>query len=270
MKKKALLAKKYIQERSKTKPKIGVILGSGLGTLTKSITVERSLDYDNIPHFPAATVEFHKGRLILGTLRGKPIAAMQGRFHYYEGYSAKEIALPVLVMKMLGIKTLIVSNACGGLNPDFSPGELMLIKDHINLIPDNPLRGKNDKKLGPRFPDLYGCYNSKLISIAEQVAREHKLPIHKGVYAAVSGPNLETNAEYRFLRIIGADAVGMSTVPEVLMARYLKMRVLGISVITDMGIADSVKPVSIVKIFRAAAKAEPELTKLVRGVVARL
>jgi len=270
VKKKALLAKKFIQERSKTKPKIGIILGSGLGTLTKSITVERSLDYDNIPHFPTATVEFHKGRLILGTIKGKPIVAMQGRFHYYEGYSAKEITLPVLVMKMLGVKTLIVSNACGGLNPNFSPGELMLIKDHINLIPDNPLRGQNDKKLGPRFPDLYECYNSKLISIAEQVARENKLPIHKGVYAAVPGPNLETNAEYRFLRIIGADAVGMSTVPEVLMARYLKIRVLGVSVITDMGIADSVKPVNIVKIFRAAAKAESKLTKLVRGVIARL
>jgi purine-nucleoside phosphorylase len=270
VKKKALLAKKYIQERTKTKPKIGIILGSGLGTLTKSITVERSLDYDNIPHFPTATVEFHKGRLILGTIKGKPIVAMQGRFHYYEGYSAKEITLPVLVMKMLGVKTLIVSNACGGLNPDFSPGELMLIKDHINLIPDNPLRGKNDKKLGPRFPDLYECYNSKLISIAEQVARENKLPIHKGVYAAVPGPNLETNAEYRFLRIIGADAVGMSTVPEVLMARYLKIRVLGVSVITDMGIADSVKPANIVKIFRAAAKAESKLTRLVRGVIARL
>jgi len=270
VKKKALQAKKYIQERSKIKPKIGIILGSGLGTLTKSINVERSLDYDIIPHFPTATVEFHKGRLILGTLRGKPIVAMQGRFHYYEGYSAKEIALPVLVMKMLGIKTLIVSNACGGLNPDFSPGDLMLIKDHINLIPDNPMRGKNDKKLGPRFPDLYECYNSRLINLAEKVARENRLPIHKGVYAAVPGPNLETNAEYRFLRIIGADAVGMSTVPEVLMARYLKIRVLGISVVTDMGIADSVKRVSIVKVFRAAAKAEPKLTKVVRGVVARL
>jgi len=270
VKKKALQAKKYIQERSKIKPKIGIILGSGLGTLTKSINIERSLDYDIIPHFPTATVEFHKGRLILGTLRGKPIVAMQGRFHYYEGYSAKEIALPVLVMKMLGIKTLIVSNACGGLNPDFSPGDLMLIKDHINLIPDNPMRGKNDKKLGPRFPDLYECYNSRLINLAEKVARENRLPIHKGVYAAVPGPNLETNAEYRFLRIIGADAVGMSTVPEVLMARYLKIRVLGISVVTDMGIADSVKRVSIVKVFRAATKAEPKLTKVVRGVVARL
>jgi purine-nucleoside phosphorylase len=270
VRKKAHQAVKYIQERSKTKPKIGIILGTGLGRLTKNIIVEKALDYDRIPHFPAATVEFHKGRLILGSLKRKPIIAMQGRFHYYEGYSAKEIVLPVLVMKMLGVKTLIVSNACGGLNPDFSTGELMLIKDHINLIPDNPLRGQNDAKLGPRFPGLYDCYNSKLIRLAERVAREQKLLLRKGVYAAVPGPNLETNAEYRYLRTIGADAVGMSTVPEVLMARYLKIRVLGISVITDMGIADSVKPVSLVKIFKAAAKAEPTLTRVVQGIVARL
>lgn len=270
MRKKAHQAVKYIQERCKTKPKIGIILGTGLGRLTKNIIIEKALAYNRIPHFPAATVESHKGRLILGSLKRKPIVAMQGRFHYYEGYSAKEIVLPVLVMKMLGVKTLIVSNACGGLNPDFSTGELMLIKDHINLIPDNPLRGKNDAKLGPRFPDLCDCYNPKLIRLAERVAREQKLLLRKGVYAAVPGPNLETNAEYRYLRIIGADAVGMSTVPEVLMARYLKIRVLGISVITDMGIADSVKPVSLVKIFKAAAKAEPTLTKVVQGIVARL
>ena len=270
MRKKAQQAIKYIKEQSKTKPRIGIILGTGLGRLTKSILVEKAIHYDHIPHFPAATVEFHKGRLILGRLRRKPIIAMQGRFHFYEGYSAKEIVLPVLVMKMLGVKTLIVSNACGGLNPDFSAGELMLIKDHINLIPDNPLRGPNDPKLGPRFPDLYDCYNSKLICLAEQVARAQKIKIHKGVYAAVPGPNLETNAEYRYLRIIGADAVGMSTVPEVLMARYLRLKVLGISVITDMGIADSVKPVRLTKIFKAAAQAEPTLTRLVQGVVARL
>jgi purine-nucleoside phosphorylase len=171
-------------------------------------------------------------------------------------------------MKMLGVKTLLVSNACGGLNPDFSAGELMLIKDHINLIPDNPLRGVNDPKLGPRFPDLYNCYDSKLIALAERIARELQLTVRKGVYAAVPGPNLETNAEYRYLRIIGADAVGMSTVPEVLMARYLKLRVLGISVITDMGIADSMKPVSLVKILKA--KAQPTLTRVIQGVVARV
>jgi purine-nucleoside phosphorylase len=270
VRKKAQQAVQFIRERSKTEPKIGIILGTGLGKLTKSIIIEKSLDYDHIPYFPAATVEFHKGRLILGQLKRRPIVAMQGRFHYYEGYSAKEIVLPVLVMKMLGVKTLIVSNACGGLNPDFRAGDLMLIKDHINLIPDNPLRGPNEPKLGPRFPDLYDCYNPKLIALAERVAREQKLTVRKGVYAAVSGPNLETNAEYRYLRIIGADAVGMSTVPEVLMARYLKMKVLGISVVTDMGIADSVKPANLVKIFRAAAKAEPMLTRMVQGVVASL
>ena len=270
MRKKAQQAVKYIQERTKSKPKIGIILGTGLGKLTKSIAIEKSLHYENIPHFPKATVEFHKGRLILGRLKRKSIVAMQGRFHYYEGYSAKEIVLPVAVMKMLGVRILIVSNACGGLNPDFSAGDLMLIKDHINLIPDNPLRGPNDPKLGPRFPDLYNCYDSKLILLAERIAREQKLSLRKGVYAAVPGPNLETNAEYRYLRIIGADAVGMSTVPEVLMARYLKLRVLGISVITDMGIADSVKPVSLVKILKAAAKAEPTLTRVIQGVVAGL
>ena len=270
MRKKAQEAVKYIRDHAKTTPKIGIILGTGLGKLIKSIAIEKTLKYDCIPHFPDATVESHKGRLILGHLKRKAIVAMQGRFHYYEGYSAKEITLPVLVMKMLGVRTLIVSNACGGLNPDFATGELMLIKDHINLIPDNPLRGQNDGRLGPRFPDMYDCYNSRLIHLAEKVARDGKITLRKGVYAAVSGPNLETNAEYRYLRTIGADAVGMSTVPEVLMARYLTMKVLGISVITDMGIADSVQPVSLIKIFKAAAQAEPQLTRLVQGVVARL
>lgn len=248
---------------------MGIILGTGLGRLTKSIRNADSIDYSSIPNFPAATVGFHRGRLITGTLRGKPVMTMQGRFHYYEGYGAREIVLPVLVMKLLGVRTLIVSNASGGLNPDFRPGDLMLIKDHINLMPDNPLRGPLERGLGSRFPDLYDCYNSKLMKIAEQTGREHKIPLHKGVYAAVAGPNLETSAEYRFLRIIGADAVGMSTVPEVLMARFLKIKVLGISVITDMGIADSVKSVSIVKVIKPAARAEPKLTELVLNVIAR-
>lgn len=269
MKDRARQAAAYIKEHTRVRPSIGIILGSGLGRLTRSIRNADSIDYRSIPNFPAATVEFHKGRLIIGTLRGKPVITMQGRFHYYEGYAAKEIALPVLVMKLLGVRTLIVSNAGGGLNPDFRPGDLMLIKDHINLLPDNPLRGSLERGLGPRFPDLYDCYNSKLIDIAEQIGRERKIPLRKGVYAAVAGPNLETNAEYRFLRIIGADAVGMSTVPEVLMARFLKIKVLGISVITDMGIADSVKPVSILKIIKAAARAEPRLTELVLSVIAR-
>jgi purine-nucleoside phosphorylase len=270
VKKKAAEAIKYIREKSRLKPNIGIILGTGLGKLAKTINIAKSIPYSSIPHFPTSTVEFHKGRLILGTLKNRKIVAMQGRFHYYEGYSAKEIAFPVLVMKSLGVKKLIVSNASGGLNPDFAAGDLMLIKDHINLQPDNPLRGRNDPKLGPRFPDLYNCYDRKLISIAERVARDLKIPLNKGVYVAVPGPNLETNAEYRYLRIIGADAVGMSTVPEVLMARYLKIKVLGISVVTDMGIADSVKPASLVSILKAAARAEPKLTRMIQGVVTHL
>jgi purine-nucleoside phosphorylase len=270
VKNRAAQAVAYIRKHTKIRPRIGIILGSGLGKLIKAISIEKSIPYDNIPHFPAATVEFHKGRLIFGTLKKHKIVAMQGRFHYYEGYDARDIVLPVLVMKLLGINILIISNASGGLNPDFRAGDLMLIKDHINLLPDNPLRGKNDSKLGPRFPDMYDCYNAKLIKLTEKVARERKIPLKKGVYVAVPGPNLETNAEYRFLRIIGADAVGMSTVPEVLMARYLKIRVLGMSVITDMGVSDSVKPVSIVKILKAAASAEPKLTRIVQGVVAHL
>ncbi len=270
MKNKAKQATEYIREQSRIKPTIGIILGTGLGRLAKNIRAAVSIPYDNIPNFPSATVEFHKGRLLIGTLKGKRVVAMQGRFHYYEGYSAKEITFPVLVMKMLGVKTLIVSNVSGGLNPDFSPGALMLIKDHINLIPDNPLRGPNEPRLGPRFPDLFNCYDSKLIKLTERIAREQKIMLHKGVYVAVPGPNLETNAEYRFLRTIGADAVGMSTVPEVLMARYLKLKVLGLSVITDMGIADSVKPASLVKIIKAAASAESLLTQIVSNVVTRL
>ena len=270
MRKKAQQAVQYIKERCRTRPRAGLILGTGLGRLAKNITIERSFTYRRIPNFPTTTVTGHKGRLTMGAIKGKPVVVMQGRFHYYEGYTAKEIAFPVLVMKMLGVRTLVISNASGGLNPDFAPGELMVIKDHINLIPDNPLRGDNDAKLGPRYPDMYDTYNAKLISLAEAVARERKIALHKGVYVAVPGPNLETNAEYRFLRTIGADAVGMSTVPEVLMARYLGMRVLGISVITDMGIADSVKPVSLTRILNAAAKAGPKLADIIKGVIARL
>lgn len=270
MKKKALEVVKYIRQRTKIQPRIGIILGTGLDKLVKALNISKVFQYTDIPNFPTATVEFHKGKLIMGSLRQKKIIAMQGRFHYYEGYSAKEITFPVMIMKFLGVKYLIISNASGGLNPNFSSSDIMLITDHINLIPDNPLRGKNDPGLGSRFPDLYNCYSPKLIKLAEEVALRNRIAIKKGVYAAVPGPNLETNAEYRFLRIIGADAVGMSTVPEVLMARYLKMRVLGLSIITDMGIADAIKPVNISKILRAAGKVEPRLTKIVTGVVEKL
>jgi purine-nucleoside phosphorylase len=269
VKKEAREALKYIQQRTKLKPQIGIILGTGLGKIANVINVNKTFQYNEIPHFPTATVEFHKGKMIIGTLRKKKIVAMQGRFHYYEGYSAREIALPVMVMKFLGIKHLIISNASGGLNPEFKPGDIMLISDHINLISDNPLRGKHEK-LGPRFPDLFNCYNAGLIKLAEDTALKNRIPIKKGVYAAVTGPNLETKAEYRFLRIIGADAVGMSTVPEVLMARYLKIKVLGLSIITDMGVADALKPASLLKIIKAAMKAEPKLTKLIYGVIEKI
>jgi purine-nucleoside phosphorylase len=260
----------YIKKHTTSKPKIGIILGTGLGTLVNAIVIEKSFSYTTIPHFPVSTVEFHKGRLIIGTLQKKTVIAMQGRFHYYEGYSTKEITLPVMVMKLLGVRQLIISNASGGLNPNFKPGEVMLISDHINLIPDNPLRGPNKPKRGPRFPDMYQCYNRNLIKIAEDVALKNNISVKKGVYVAVPGPNLETAAEYRFLRTIGADAVGMSTVPEVIMARYLKMNVLGLSVITDMGIADALKPTGLLKILKAAARAEPQLVKIVSGVVQKL
>lgn len=270
MKKKALQAAQFIKQRIHAKPNIGVILGTGLGKLVNIISIEKTFQYNEIPHFPVSTVEFHKGRLLVGSLYKKKVVAMQGRFHYYEGYSAQDISFPVVVMKLLGIRYLIVSNASGGLNPDFTPGDIMLITDHINLIPDNPLRGKNELKMGPRFPDLYDCYSSKLRTIAEDVALKRKIRVKKGVYVAVPGPNLETRAEYRFLRAIGADAVGMSTVPEVLMARYLKIKVLGLSIITDMGIADALKPASLIKILNAARRAEPKLTRIASGVIEKI
>ncbi len=267
---KILQTASYLAERTDIRPKIGIILGTGLGGLTKSIKVARAFDYSEIPHFPTATVEFHRGKLIFGYLCKRRVVVMQGRFHFYEGYSAKEIAYPVLIMKKLGVRVLLISNAAGGLNPDFSAGDIMIITDHINLLPDNPLRGSNEPKLGPRFPDMYNCYDSKLIKLAESVAQKNGIFIKKGVYVGVPGPNLETRAEYRFLRIIGADAVGMSTVPEVIMARYAGIRVLGLSVITDMGIPDALQPASILKILTAAKKAEPKLIRIVEGVVAKL
>jgi purine-nucleoside phosphorylase len=252
------------------KPTIGIVLGTGLGRLASAISKTKVFHYSDIPHFPAATVESHRGKLIFGRLKKRNVVAMQGRFHYYEGYSAKEITLPILVMKFLGIKYLIISNASGGLNPDFKPSDIMVITDHINLLPDNPLRGTNDPRLGPRFPDLYNCYDPRIIKLAEQCAMDHKIPTKKGVYVAVPGPNLETRAEYRYLRTIGADAVGMSTVPEVLMARYLKIKVLGLSIITDMGLPDALKPAHLQTIIKAAMRAEPQLTRIVTALIARL
>jgi purine-nucleoside phosphorylase len=233
-------------------PQVGIILGTGLGALVKEIEVEKQLMYGNIPDFPISTVEFHSGKLIFGTLAGTRVVAMQGRLHYYEGYNMQQITFPVRVMKMLGIETLLVSNASGSLNPAFKKGDLMVISDHINLQPQNPLIGRNEDELGPRFPDMSQAYNRQLINKALDIAKTNNITCHKGVYVAVTGPNLETGAEYRYLRIIGGDAVGMSTVPEVIVANHMGLPVFAISVLTDEGFPEDLKPVSIAEIIAIA------------------
>ncbi|NIR51808.1 purine-nucleoside phosphorylase [candidate division KSB1 bacterium] len=260
----------FLKQKSQMTPEIGIILGTGLGSLAKEIEKESEVSYEQIPHFPVSTVESHAGRLIFGKIGNKPVMAMQGRFHYYEGYSMKQITFPVRVMKYLGAETLLVSNACGGMNPLFTPGDIMIITDHINLLGDNPLIGVNDDALGPRFPDMSEPYAEELIDLAEQIALEERLRVQKGVYVAVSGPNLETRAEYRFLRAIGADVVGMSTIPEVIVAIHGSMRVLGLSVVTDACFPDALEPVNIQKILKTAAEAEPKLTLLMKRVVERM
>ncbi len=259
-----------IRKRTTLEPELGIILGTGLGQLAQSIEVETAISYQEIPHFPVSTVESHAGKLIFGNLSGKKVVAMQGRFHYYEGYSMKEITFPVRVMKELGIQVLLVSNACGGLNPLFKAGDVMVISDHINLLRDNPLIGGNDDSLGPRFPDMYDCYDKELIALAEKTALELGIKLQKGVYVSVAGPNLETAAEYRFLRTIGADVVGMSTVPEVIAARHQGTKVLGFSIVTDMGLPDALKPTDLDKIIAVANAAEPVLTRLLVKVVEKI
>ncbi|MBM4193435.1 MAG: purine-nucleoside phosphorylase [Gemmatimonadetes bacterium] len=247
-----------------------IILGTGLGALGRAIAAEHTVDYAAIPGFPLPTVESHAGRLIVGTLGGKRVMAMQGRFHRYEGYSLQQVTFPVRVLRALGASTLVVSNACGGMREDWAAGDLMLIRDHINLLGDNPLVGANDEALGPRFPDLSEAYDTALAGLARGIAAARGITLREGVYVAVAGPNLETRAEYRMLRTIGADVVGMSTVPEVIVARHGGMRVLGLSIITDMCIPETLEPASLEKILAVAAKAEPHLTTLVRGVVEAL
>jgi len=259
-----------IRQRSKTLPQVGIILGTGLGALAKEISLEATIPYSELPHFPLSTVESHAGRLLLGTLGNKQVMVMQGRFHYYEGYSMQQITFPVRAMKAMGCETLLVSNACGGMNPLFNAGDIMIMTDHINLLGDNPLIGPNDDELGPRFPDMSEPYTRSLIARADQVALEEKIRLQKGVYVAVSGPNLETRAEYRFLRAIGADVVGMSTVPEVIVAVHSSMRVLGLSVITDNCFPDALEPVDIAKIIKTAGEAEPKLTLVMKRVIERL
>jgi purine-nucleoside phosphorylase len=259
-----------VRGRARLVPDVAIILGTGLGALAGDIDVEREIAYADIPGFPVPTVESHAGRLLLGRLGGRKVVAMQGRFHRYEGYTVQQIALPVRVMRALGARVLMVSNACGGMHPLWAPGDLVLISDHINLLGDNPLVGPNDDALGPRFPDMSAAYDPALRDIAREVAREEKMVLREGVYVAVSGPNLETPAEYRFLRLIGADVVGMSTVPEVIAAVHGGMRVLGVSIITDACLPDALEPADVRKIIATAAAAEPQLSKLFTGVLKRL
>ena len=260
----------FLRTKTKLQPSIGIILGTGLGGLAKEIKAEVVVDYGDIPHFPISTVESHHGKLIFGTLAGKSVVAMQGRFHYYEGYTLQQVTFPVRVMKFLGVRNLLISNAAGGMNPQFSRGTIMIITDHINLIGGNPLIGPNDDELGPRFPDMSEPYSKKLIALAEQVALDMKIRTERGVFVAVPGPNLETRAEYRFLRSIGADAVGMSTVPENIVANHMGLQVLGFSIITDECFPDSLQPADVKEIIAVAAKTEPRLTAIMKGVVEKL
>jgi purine-nucleoside phosphorylase len=263
-------AARTIRDRSPRRPAAAIILGTGLGGLAKEIKTEAVIPYEEIPGFPLSTVEAHAGRLILGTLSGKPVVAMQGRFHRYEGYSLQQVTFPVRVMHALGAETLVVSNACGGMHPLWAPGDLMLIADHINLIGDNPLIGPHDERLGSRFPDMSQPYDENLRAMARKLALELGITLREGVYVAVTGPNLETRAEYRMLRAMGADVVGMSTVPEVIVAVQEGMKVLGISIITDQCLPDALEPASLEKIIAVANRAEPSLTRLVAGVLERL
>ena len=263
-------AVRVIRSHSDATPDVGLVLGTGLGALARQIQRPTVIEYASIPGFPRATVESHAGRLLIGTLAGRSVVAMEGRFHRYEGYTLQQVTFPVRVMRALGAETLIVSNACGGMHPMWAPGDLMLIADHINLLGDNPLVGPNDDSLGPRFPDMSAPYDASLRTLARTVAAERKILLREGVYIAVAGPSLETRAEYRALRLLGADVVGMSTVPEVIVAIHGGMKVLGISIITDQCLPDALEVASVEKIIATAGRAEPSLTSLVMGVVERL
>ena len=259
-----------VRGRSSLVPEIGIVLGTGLGGLAREIAVEAEVPYEQIPGFPLSTVETHAGKLLLGRLAGRPVVAMQGRFHRYEGYDLQEVTFPVRVMRALGSRTLVVSNACGGMHPLWGPGDLVLLSDHINLLGDNPLVGPNDERLGPRFPDMSAPYDPDLRALARGLALELGIVLREGVYVAVAGPNLETRAEYRMLRAVGADVVGMSTVPEVIVAGHQGMRTVGFSIITDQCLPDALAPADIRKIIETAGRAEPQLTRLITALVERL
>ena len=259
-----------VRKHTSVTPGVGIILGTGLGGLAEQIDVEASIPYEEIPGFPLSTVETHAGRLLLGRLGKRPVVAMQGRFHRYEGYGLADVTFPVRVLHALGARTLVVSNACGGMNPLWAPGDLVLLSDHINLLGDNPLVGSNDERLGPRFPDMSTPYDPELRVLARAAALELGIVLREGVYVAVPGPSLETRAEYRMLRAMGADVVGMSTVPEVIVANHAGMRALGISIITDQCLPDALEPADISRIIATAGRAEPSLTRLIRALVEHL
>lgn len=260
----------YIQSKTQVKPSIGIILGTGLGGLVKEIEVIDEIAYSEIPHFPVSTVESHSGKLIFGRLGGKEVVAMQGRFHYYEGYDFKQVTYPVRVMKLLGIERLCVSNASGGVNPDFIVGEIMILNDHINFFPGNPLIGKNFDEFGPRFPDMSEPYDPKMIQLAKNIAKENDIRIAEGTYLGLTGPTLETPAEYKFIRVIGADAVGMSTVPEVIVARHMEIPVFAISIITDLGVPGKIKKVSLDEVIEVASRQEPKMTLILKELISRV
>jgi purine-nucleoside phosphorylase len=262
-------AAQAIRERAKVAPRFGVVLGTGLGGLSREIEVHARIPYADIPFFPRPRVASHAGALVVGMLGGQPVAALEGRYHYYEGYTLAEITLPIRVLKALGVEVLVLSNAAGGLNPNHRVGDIMIIADHLNLMGVNPLVGPNDDALGPRFPDMCEPYDLGLVSRLEEIALEAGIRVHRGVYAAMTGPCLETRAEYRFLRQIGADAVGMSTVPETIVAVHSGLRVAGISCVTDLCLPDALKPVRIEEILRVAGEAEPKMTTLIKRLIER-
>ena len=257
----------FIKTKTNFTPEYGVILGSGLGSFTDDIQIEFTLPYAEIPNFPVSTVQGHKGALVFGTIGAKKVVAMQGRFHYYEGYSMQEVTFPVRVMKYLGVEKLIVSNASGGVNPNYKVGDIVIINDHINMVPEHPLRGKNDERFGPRFVNMSEPYSKKMIDVAKELAVKNSIEVKDGIYLGLQGPTFETLAEYKMVKILGADCVGMSTVPEVIVARHMDMETFGISVITDMGNEESIETISHEEVLEAARKAEPKVRMLIKELL---
>ena len=260
----------YIQSQTKVQPTIGIILGTGLGGLVNEINIIDEIPYENIPNFPVSTVKSHSGKMIFGELGGKQVVAMQGRFHFYEGYDMQEVTFPVRVMKFMGIEKLFLSNASGGVNPDYEVGEIMIIDDHINLFPAHPLIGKNIDELGPRFPDMSTAYDKKMVVLAQEIAKENNIRVATGTYAGLTGPTLETPAEYKYVRVIGADAVGMSTVPEVIVARHMGIPCFAISIITDLGVEGKIEETSLEDVIEVANRQEPKMTIIMKELIARV